>query len=277
MTNFIQKYYLSILAFTVLFSSCEEIPPVIASCETERIVLVEEYTGVKCVNCPTGATKIKQLIQQHSEQKVIALSIHTGFFAVPYAESTEDFRLTIGSELDQALGPVTAYPSAMINRKIFDQERSRVLSLNKWAGYIEREFCLAPKVNIQIQNNYTESNRKLETTVQVNGINNPRFEQAIGLSVYISENKIESMQLDLNGIDSNYIHEHVLRHAFYNNVAGFSVYTNTELPFQNTTQNYSFTLPAHWKAEDCHIIAVVHYTGANNTYDILQAAMSAIN
>lgn len=268
---------LFLFGFLGLMSSCEEIPPVISSCETESVVLIEEYTGVKCVNCPTGAAKIKQLINQHSSAKLVSLSIHTGYFAVPYPESTEDFRLSIGEALDQNLGPVTSYPSAMINRKIFAGENSRVLSLNKWAGYIEREFCNVPPFNIQILNNFDPNTRTLQSTVQVNGINNPKFDQALGLSIYISENNIESMQLDHNGIDSTYIHEHVLRHSFYSTVSGFSLYTNTELPFQNTLQNVSYTLPNHWKAEDCHVIAIVHYTGANGKFDILQAGMSSLN
>ena len=271
----IYKIIFCLVTLAFFGSGCDEIPPNIGSCQTERVVLVEEFTGVRCVNCPTGARRIKQLIEQYSAEKLLAISIHSGYFAPPYP-NMEDFRLPIGEQIDATLGPITAYPIAMVNRKKFDTESERAIGLNKWAGYIEREFCLAPQVSLNIQNNYDASTRQLQTTVQAAGIGNPIFEQAIGMSVYITENKIESMQLDVNGIDSNYIHEHVLRHSFISTVEGINI-NNSHTPFQNNTQSFSFTLPNHWKAEECYVVGIVHYRGNNGRFDVLQAGMRKVN
>jgi len=49
--------------------------PVDTTGEVLRHVLVEEFTGVQCVNCPQGSQLIENLINTHGE-RLIAVSIH---------------------------------------------------------------------------------------------------------------------------------------------------------------------------------------------------------
>ncbi len=62
------------------FSSCEEIAPTITPCQTDRVILVEEFTGIDCVNCPIGAQKLKELSTQNPG-KIVIVGIHAGYFA----------------------------------------------------------------------------------------------------------------------------------------------------------------------------------------------------
>jgi hypothetical protein len=254
-------------------SACREIPPVIGECQTERIVLVEEFTGVRCVNCPMGSTKIAQLIDQYGTEKIIAISIHAGFFSVPYTESVEDFTTEAGNAIDAQLGPVTAYPAACINRKLFGNETQRPLSLSSWAGYIAAELCREPQININISNSFDNTSRQLSTNINLRSLNNSTiFDESLAMTVYITEDDIVSAQLDAGGLDLNYNHKHVLRHTLTDS-RGTTIHSGggTLEPF---SANLNYTLPAHWDATKCHVVAFVHYRGNNNKYDVLQAAMA---
>ena len=264
----------ALLLLTILFVGCKEIPPVIGECQTDRVVVIEEFTGVRCVNCPTGSAKIVQLLEQYGEQKLIAVSIHSGFFSVPYDISREDFTTQDGAAIDAQLGPVTAYPAASINRKLFPNETQRPLSLSSWAGYIGGELCRAPEFSINISRLFDPVSRQLNATIDLRAVSAATtFAEPLGLTVYITEDNIISAQLDAAGIDTNYVHKHVLRHVM-TDTRGLQVHTSGT--FSPNSQTLSYTLPAHWDAANCHIVAFVHYRGAGGKFDILQAAETAV-
>ena len=113
---------LSIVIISVL-SCCDEIPPTITLCQTSRVVVVEEFTGVSCVNCPTGAEKLEMLSSQNPG-KIITVGIHAGYYATPKPSNLyHELRCPDGINLEATyLGPVSGFPSATINRKIFEGE-----------------------------------------------------------------------------------------------------------------------------------------------------------
>lgn len=119
-----KKFILSFFLLSFLLSACEEIPPTLNPVDPNpggggampRKVLIEEFSGVKCVNCPAGSEAIENLIKIYGDQ-LIAISIHAGFFAPPYAESKYDFRSADGTNLLSYLGEPLGYPTAVVNRK----------------------------------------------------------------------------------------------------------------------------------------------------------------
>src|SRR4051812_31063464 len=72
---------LPIAAAALLFTACREGAPAVdfglkvtdttfmAAPETpqQRVVIIEEFTGVKCPNCPAGSTLIKSLVQANPD------------------------------------------------------------------------------------------------------------------------------------------------------------------------------------------------------------------
>ena len=79
-------YFLSLLAAALLLISCDEVssskrliyvePP-----EVGRAVLIEDYTGQYCVNCPKASQEIERLLEQYGDTTVIAVAIHSGPFS----------------------------------------------------------------------------------------------------------------------------------------------------------------------------------------------------
>ena len=71
--------------------ACQEVDPndrliYVKPAEAGRAVLIEDFTGQNCKNCPNGTTIINDIIKTHGEDKVIAVGIHSG----PLSEDGED-------------------------------------------------------------------------------------------------------------------------------------------------------------------------------------------
>jgi len=110
-----KKLILSLFSFAFFwFLGCKEIGPSIdlspikpsdttfvaaPESATLRSVLVEEYTGVKCVNCPEGAAILKAAAEAN-DGRVIVIGLHSGSLTSPIdGESKYDFRTQHAKDL----------------------------------------------------------------------------------------------------------------------------------------------------------------------------------
>ncbi len=255
----------------LLFFSCTEIPPEIPTGggnnpigEQQRQVLIEEFTGVRCVNCPAGSAQIEDLLALYGEQ-LVAVSIHAGEYAPPLPESMYDFRTDEGDQLIDYLGAPFGYPSAVVNRKQFEGEFAMQLGQSKWAGYIAEELTVPPKVKISIASSYDPSSRNLQVTVKV--LPQEDLPDNLNLSVMITENGIVDYQVTPAGTIPDYVHKHVLRDMltpYDGEPFGTPLTAGTEIE-----RSYNLTLPSDWDADACHLIAFVSMSG--NDKDVLQA------
>ena len=271
---------ITILLFASLFLilSCEEASIVIHpdmevdptdttdTDSTVRQVLIEEFTGVRCVNCPEGSIAIENLLETYDEQ-LVAISIHSGFFAPPLSESQYDFRFSDADNLLSFLGEPVGYPTAVVNRKIFDGESSlQLLGQTKWAGRIAEEIEVAPKVDIEIVREFDDATRELTATVRLN-IEETITEDDVRITVLMTESGIMDAQLTPTGIVEDYSHKHVLR-GFVTNYNGDPI-TESLTAGSEIVKEYTYTLPEDWVASKCTVVALVSLGGAE--LDVLQA------
>ena len=83
--------------FSIVFlaGSCKEVAPDLTfgppSGLSDRVVVVEEFTGAQCVFCPPGSEELENLLSLYPEN-MIAISIHTGFFAMPIPNKSNKWR-----------------------------------------------------------------------------------------------------------------------------------------------------------------------------------------
>ena len=71
----------------VTFTACDEVGEndryiLGEAIKVERGVLLEDFTGQNCINCPEAHKVIEQLEEQYGEDKFIAVSIHCGGFGI---------------------------------------------------------------------------------------------------------------------------------------------------------------------------------------------------
>lgn len=272
--NSIKKISLFALLFFA-FTACEEIPPDIdppsvntttpidSTGETLRHVLIEEFTGVQCVNCPEGAQLIENLINTHGD-RLIAVSLHAGFFAEPLSESQYDLSTDESEQLDALIGPAEGYPSAAINRNSFGTA-SNIQFSPTWAGHVADELAIPPKVGVSITNSFNNTTRNLDVEVTIDFLETIAGD--LSLSVLITENDIIDAQIDQSGVVENYKHKHVFR-TMLSNIAGDAI--GGQAVGTSTTKNFNFTLAPEWDVDKCTVVAFVHQSGPE--LNVLQVA-----
>ncbi len=257
------------ITYTLLMTSCSELGPSVNPEGTNRVVLVEEFTGVQCVNCPEGSEQIELLLGIHGDN-LIAVSIHSGFFANPYMDSQYDFRTDEGAAIENLLGPAIGYPIATINRRVFPSEGEALLNRSKWAGYIDQEKAEPLMVDISLENDYDSSTRELSVTADFSFLETVSDE--LRISVMVTENNIVDPQLTPEGKNENYTHKHVLR-GMMTNFDG-NDYTGNRTQGATGSETYSMILPAEWNENNCSAVVFIHtYL---NGWNVLQAAESKI-
>jgi len=246
--------------------SCDENAPVIPclSCNngdvtvepTDKKILVEEFTGVRCVNCPAGSAEIENLLDLHGE-RLIAISIHAGFFSAPYAESNEDYTIPEGTAMEGFLDSPLGYPTAVINRKLFENQDDLQLTQTSWAGLIQQEKSELSPLIFDLTLNFDEGSRQLTANTKIQPAENLTGEYRY--SVMVTESGIKDVQLTPDGIVTDYEHKHVLRDMM-TPFDGESIDENFTVG-TIVEKEHQMTLPDNWNANKVTVIVVIHETG----------------
>ncbi len=248
---------------------CDENSPVIPclSCENEEVIieptdkkiLVEEFTGVRCVNCPAGSAEIENLLDIHGNQ-LIAVSIHAGFFSTPYSNSREDYTTPEGTALEGFLDSPLGYPTAVIDRKLFENQDDRQLSQSAWAGLIQEEKGQLSPLVIELNLDYDETSRQLTATTNIQSAETLTGDYRY--SVMVIETDIIDVQLTPAGQQDDYVHKHVLRDMMtpFN---GESI--DEDFTMGATIEKvHQMTLPDNYNSSKVSVIVIVHETGGNS-------------
>ncbi|MCF8253540.1 MAG: Omp28-related outer membrane protein [Bacteroidia bacterium] len=166
-------------------------------------VLLEEYTGEWCVNCPDGAKYVHDILTKYPTQ-MIPVGVHQG-------DWLEFAQLGV---LSTHLGGIGGYPRASINRTpatntTNGQDGLVVYSRGNWESNVARQIDVnAPTGDLGLALESTITEGKLNVKVHVGyketNMNDTR------LTVYILENKITAIK-QIGATTSPYIHEHTLR------------------------------------------------------------------
>lgn len=272
-----KKILFYMLGLVILLTSCEEIAPVVTPLmgppsdtipdvdDQLRQVLIEEFTGVRCVQCPGGSAEVENLLAIHGNQ-LIAVQIHAGDFAPPFNESLYDFRTQEGEDIINYLGNPLTYPSAVVNRKLYTGENDLQLGKNSWAGYIDLEKNELPKVKLGMTIDYDENNHRVDVQVRAL-VQEDIMDADIRISLMLTESGIEDVQDSPQGKITDYEHKHVLRDMFtpYNG----DIVPSPMLAGADELYEYSLDLDDNWNAEKCSVVAFISLAGEK--LDVLQA------
>ncbi len=172
----------------------------------KKNVLLEDFTGYNCGNCPDGH-KIAAKIKLSHPDRVFPVAVHAGWYAVPTGVDAPDFRTAEGTEINDYFG-VTSYPSGMTNRKPWDQI-GQVQSRSYWLS-CSRQLCLEnADVNVWVGSSYDKTTKKLTADVELyytNGVDN----NSSSLCISLLQDGILGPQAG-GDMEDEYVHNHVLR------------------------------------------------------------------
>lgn len=263
-------FYITFLSLIVI-SSCREqmvMIPEIDVIETERVILLEELTGVNCPNCPAGALQAKEILANFPGQ-VVVVAVHGDFLSEPLSNSQYDFRFEEAKDLENYLKDWFGKPAAAINRVPLTDSEFSSSSPALWPGFVETELSKEHVLDLVADVTYDATDRSVD--VSIAAVPKINLEGDYNVTVMLTENDIIDAQLDQGEIIDAYQHEHVLR-AFATPFDGTSLGSDlTEGEIIN--KNLNTTLPAEdgtWIAENMEVVVLVHRVDAGNK-EVMQA------
>lgn len=281
------KRLLTLLLAAFCFQACQEVGPAVdidgtsslagdttylesnVAAPQDRVVLIEEFTGVRCVNCPRAHNTIKQIQTAHPG-RVLAVGIHTGIFAQPYA-GRPDFQLPEGTAIEQALNGAQGYPSGAVDRTLFTGESRIIIGDNKWSNYVNDHLVIPTPVNINLAKVYNPATRKLDLAATLRFT--AAFPDNLYFSAYLIEDNIVDHQLTPTGVDTAYTHTHVLR-KLLTPLSGQQLNAPSFTAGRVVVQRYSLIVDPGFNVANLKIIAFVHKNGVDKS--ALHAAYSIV-
>lgn len=225
-------------------------------------VLLEEFTGVKCNNCPAANARAKNLQSLYGKENLILLGIHAGNLATTDANHPKAFNTPEGTELFNFF-QLFGVPVGFVNRIDYDEGRIIKADAN-WASTVATELNRSPVADIDImEESYNSSTMDLQVSGTVKVLDN-NITSNTYLCVYLAENGIISAQtMGDKSINPNYEHNHVFRGSFTGTYG-----TAIDLSTDSASFNVNMTLPADAVKENCEVIAFIY---DRDNYEILQA------
>lgn len=243
---------MAVVAAGTALSACDNIKEddrfiELPAVEAKRVVLLEEFTGQKCVNCPDAHAVIEGLQEQYPDN-LISVSIHGGSDMNAIGEDQMP-----GIGLRNADGAayadgykISAFPAGVVNR------RSGVTTSDQWSTAIRNEIEKPSGLEMDMTATLSADGSKVNIEVDLEP-----WENIDGrLQLWVVESGIVSLQLTKSGMKRDYVHNHVFR-GTVNGLDGEPVRLTTREP-----QHLSASMEVRdiWKAENLSIVGFLYTT-----------------
>ncbi len=216
----------------------------VAPVEVSKHVLIEDFTGQRCLNCPTATETIHQLQETYGNTKVIAVGLYSGEF---------------GKKVDGTLLPLTTETGCYYyehweveQQPCLNVDRNGLTSDN---GILQTRVAAAltakTPVTIEPTVAYDEATRQaniMVETVSAETLANAR------LQVWVIEDGIVSPQIMPTGkTDKNYVHNHVFRTTVTDR-DGKAITLDANKQVKET---FSVAIDDSWEAKNVSIVVFV--------------------
>ena len=245
-----------------------------------RKVLLEDYTGHTCGNCPEAAEIADQIAETYGKDRVIVVAVHAGGFADPQPPTyPTDHRTPEGTALDNAFRISRAgNPNGMVNR--LPRNGRVIIGKDQWSTVVRELIDDTAKVKLAVRPSYNASTRTVIAEVDIEYMADGAAEyQLVGALV---ENNIVSDQMDYRKNPSHvkdFVFQHMLR-AHMNGTWGEAITATPQAKGFKTTKTLSYTIPADktWNPANMEIVAYVHRhnTSGTGTREIIQVVKAAV-
>lgn len=230
--------FASVVLLTMV--ACEEVPPLINYQESKSLtdttyitatipaaqlknVLLEDVSGVKCVNCPDAAVISKSIMDAYPE-RVFATVLHPNLnslssFVSPITkaghESKYDFRTDDAKDILELCGIPGSLPRGFINRRKFGDQSDRFIGRADWYVKCQEEMQGTTPVNIELTSTFNDAKNegilKAKFTYTAAVTNKQYFSIALIEDSIIDVQEYNDPQTSTAKYNNEYVHMHVLR------------------------------------------------------------------
>lgn len=221
-------------------------------------VVLEEFTGHRCIGCPEAAEVINDLYNIY-DGRFMAIAFHEGHFARPNSDFPADYRTEVGKELNDYF-QVEYNPMGTVNRTV---NNGQILYGDaEWPGMTAELLENEPRLGLEII--HTKNGENISVTVRAQALDelNPLM-----VSVFLTEDGIISPQSTPDGTIKDYEHNHVFRMSL-NGTWGTSIFAEGAIEGSKASFKVSGTLNPEWDSNNMHIVCFAYNS---ETDEVIQA------
>lgn len=233
-----------------LLSACQDIAPEdrfihVGPTQVRRAILLEDFTGQRCIYCPEANAEVNRLQEAYGEENIVAVAIHATALSISETNSVvKGLGNQEGNQYAQQRESNMALPSVYINRRTKTPNNAALGGLVKDALGLPSHMQINMAANIDTQKN------------EINILTSVYSENALQgrLQLWVIEDSIQSLQLLPKGkADEKYLHRHVFRKAA-NGINGEEINLAAK---QEIYKQHIITTENHWNKKQLMIVAFV--------------------
>jgi hypothetical protein len=303
---FIGIFSLGLIGFGLFINSCDKVenpvvPPIEidttlypgnwidypwpvfgANTNTDANVLIEDFTGHKCPNCPAAAVIASQ-IETSNPGRVFVASIHASpgdafqGISTPgdgeYPHYMTDFTTEAGDAYVTDISGLIGNPVGMINREISPEGNPWNHVTNSWANEVSGLLSANDlKINLQQEINYYPSTNGLFVHVEAEAME--QISANVSIVSYFIQKEVVATQKDGATTIDDYHHHNVMRGTI-SPIYGEPVFSSAASgdKFQI---DFSFAVPVDDTLNIDSNIRIITYAMDLDTYKIYQVIQSDV-
>lgn len=232
---------------------------------TGKTVLIKDFTGARCVNCPAAAEYAHNLQHQLDEDHIFILSVHAGFQATP-----------IGSFPNFITDEGTEWYNNHDSNPLFAVDHVALTDGNTFSeGQIDAPVTAAleeeQSFEIVVGRQFDETSRQLQVEVQAIALDDRDGEFYI--TACLVEDHIIGWQTTPSGVDREYDFRNVFRGTL--NGAYGEAFEDIHVDPNDTFYfSYNTEINADYNADECYLMVYVYDKSQGDK--ILQTAVKKI-
>jgi hypothetical protein len=261
----------------------DEWPEFEQNTNTQRNVLIEKYTGHKCVPCTYAATTVNN-IHETNPNHIFYASIHAGPGGMTafqeynpsassfYTNHTNPMALAYGVFFQNGYG-FNGNPSIMVNKGLFGGAQGNMMIVNNENEINSRVNAIlndnALKYNIQAVFNYFPQTQGGYLHVEVEKLQNSNPD--VDIVVYVIQDSLRDWQKRPSGFDDpDYLHKkkHLgnIDNLLWGQRLNFSAGNKVR-------KDYSFAKPVGIEPENIHFLIFVSDAETKEVYQVIKKKM----
>ena len=216
---------------------------------TGKTVLIKDFTGARCVNCPAAAEHAHNLQHQLDEDHIFIMSVHAGYLAQPLG-SFPDFLTDEGTEW---YNNNNSNPLFTVDHVALTE--GNTLNETQIDAPVTAALEEEQTFEIVVGPNYDEANRQLKVDVQAIALDD--LDGHFFITVCLVEDHIIGWQTIPGGVDKEYDFRNVFRGtlngAYGTSFEDLHVDANDTFHFSYTTE-----INADYNADECYLMVYVY-------------------
>lgn len=242
--------------------------------DLERSILLEDFTGFRCVNCLPATQTAASLLNQWGSRLVVVAYHATQQFAAPIADPPEpystDFRTPEGESFLSEFS-ITGLPTGLVNRRDFGTGLTQ--SAGNWPGLVNDIMAEEPSGFVRFRDvapNQSANEVSFKVAARMFG----EIEGNYSLVVGIYEDNLIEAQKDGEETIYPYTHNHVFR-GNVNGQYGQPVFTSSTTFEENSAELFTFNavLESEWEMENSYLFA---YLMSEDNLEVVQCTKHPI-